>query len=148
MTWLWVLIGVSVLLLGFFVSSFAFSVRWKSIFHEALSKFLSIKENNPEEDFQYWYYLTIEEKYPIVVSGRLAKLYRRKKQLLFFSTSLTNRDNTRALRTLLEKTNLASLILFCVVVENWSLVGKDLKLHYLYSKIETMLLRLELEKYL
>ncbi len=148
MTWLWVLIGLFVLILFLYISNRVFTARWKTIFREVLNAFLITKDDNPEKDFDFLYFLTIEDRYSYARAGHLSILYKRKKDLMTFSTSLLYSENTRAVHTLLEKQNLASLILFCIIVENWQLLGKDLKLHYLYSKIEFMLNELRLEKYL
>jgi hypothetical protein len=145
MTWLWVLIGIFAFVLFLYVSNRVFTARWKTTFREVLSEFLIIKEDNPEEGFDFWYFLTIEKRYSYARAGRLAKLHARKKALTSFTIYS---ESARALYTLLKKQNLASLILFCIVVENWQLLGKDLKLHYLYSKIEFKLNELRLEKFL
>ena len=148
MTWFWVLVGLFALILFLYFSNRIFTMRWKTIFREVLNAFLIIKDDNPEEDFYFWYCLVIENRYSHARAGHLSVLHQRKKDLMTFSTSLLYSENTRAVHTLLEKQNLASLILFCIIVENWQLLGKDLKLHYLYSKIEFMLNELSLEKYL
>lgn len=136
MSWLWILLFVVLGLLVAFILFVSLVGGWKSTVKTVLPRFLLAKYSHPNQDFMFWYFLTIEDRYPLVVSGFRRELYDRKEVLLSYSQQIMYVSEQTELYKMLNKHTLPSLIIFCMVVDNSSLFHNAPVLRQLYCKIE------------
>lgn len=147
MKWYWIVLIISFVLYVLFRLLVWFFGNWRMTLNNVITQFIAISMEHPEEDFRYWFWLTIENRYPLVLSGPRRNLYERKENLIVFSTQIVFADDDTKARQLLRKETLPSLILFCLIVESHSLVSTQSKWISAYSQIEAEVVRQGFSKY-
>ena len=135
MRWLWIVLGILFALYISFRLFVWYFGNWRKTLNSVIVQFVAVSMEYPEDDFPYWYWYTIESRYPLVLSGYRRELYDRKEQLKTATAQIVYAEDETPEHALLHETTLPSLILFCLIVEGNNFVKSRRTLQAAYSQI-------------